>query len=403
MSSSQIFVGIGLTVGLALACQVIASRFKIPGIILLLPVGFAAGALTVTVNPDQLFGSAFSPMVGLAVALILFDGGLDLKFEELEGHSRMVVRRLVLIGVPVTWAAVAAMASVIFGLSTKMSVLVGAILIVSGPTVVAPLLSVARPGRRLTTILGWESTVIDPIGAIISVLCFEAISSGAAPHITVLLRFVARIGIGLAGAAIGTGILWFLLSKLRLSGVLATEATIATVIVVAAVCNAYREDTGLVAAIAMGVALANLRGVPSPEDRPFFRTIVHLIIGLLFISISATVTPESLRGLFWRTVALVAFMVLVVRPALAAIATLRTDLTRNERIYVGMMDPRGIVAASTAATFAEPLSRSGIAGAKELLPITFLAIVGTVTVYGLNALPAARRLGLEEPPPVEEG
>ena len=180
---------------------------------------------------------------------------------------------------------------------------------------------------------------------------------------------------------------------------LATQAIIATVITIAGLCDALQDDTGLVAAITMGMVLANLRGVVVPEDRPFLKTVVQLAIGVLFISISATVTPASLRGVIWPTLGLVALLVLVVRPAVAVVATVRTSLTRNERIFVGSMDPRGIVAASTAASFSAPLVALGIAGASKLLAATFLVIVGTVAIYGLAAAPLARALGLREPGP----
>ena len=193
--------------------------------------------------------------------------------------------------------------------------------------------------------------------------------------------------------------LWLLLKKLKLTGILATEAVIATVITIAGFCDAIQDDTGLVAAITMGIAAANLRWVVVPEDRPFLKTVVQLAIGVLFISISATVTPASLRGVIWPALALVALLVLVVRPAVAAVATVRTSLTRNERIFVGAMDPRGIVAASTAASFSAPLVALHIGGAGKLLPATFLVIVGTVAIYGLAATPLAKALGLREPEP----
>jgi NhaP-type Na+/H+ or K+/H+ antiporter len=395
MTSSEIFVGLGLLLVLAVGCQVMATTLRVPAIILLLPVGFVAGTITNTIDPNRLFGAAFPPMVSLAVAVILFEGGLDLNVKELEGHSQRIVRRLILWGVPITWAGAGLLAWWLLGLSSRAAVMLGAILIVSGPTVVAPLLDRARPGRRLTTILGWEGTTIDPIGAIIGALVFQALSAGVGfrPS-TELLEFAGNIGLGLLGGVTGTVVLWLLLEKLHLRGVLATEATIATVVAVAAACNALRDDTGLIAAIAMGVAVANVPGIRSPEDRPFFRTMVQLIVGLLFISISATVTPSSVRDVLWPSVALVACLVVLVRPVVAAAATVGTNLTGRERVYIGLMDPRGIVAASTAATFAAPLAALGIVGADDLLPATFLVIVGTVTIYGLAAAPAARLLGL---------
>ena len=154
-----------------------AARFGLPAIILLLPVGFAAGALTTSVDPEQIFGAAFSPMVSLSVALILFDGGLDLVSENLKGDDRRVVHRLRRLGIPITALGVALFAWPLLGLSGKTAIMLGAILIVSGPTVVTPILAAARPGTRLTTILGYEGTTVDPIGAIIAVVVFHALQA----------------------------------------------------------------------------------------------------------------------------------------------------------------------------------------------------------------------------------
>ena len=398
MTSSQILTGLGLTIFLAIACQIAATRYRLPAIILLLPVGFVAGALSSDMNPENLLGPAFSPLVGLAVAVILFEGGLDLDLRQLEGHVTRVVRRLLYLGIPVTFAGAAALGGLLLGLSGRAAVMLGAILIVSGPTVVAPLLAASRPGPRVSTILNWEGITIDPIGAIIGVLVFEALQShvGLRPGLEVV-HFLTKIAIGVAAGAIGAGVLWLALGRLQLTGVLATEAVLGTVLATAALSDAFREDTGLVAALTMGVAVANLPHFQSPEDRPFFKTIVQLVVGLLFISISASVTPTSLDGVAGPSLLLVVLLVVVVRPLVAALATWRTDLARNERVFIGAMDPRGIIAASTAATFTAPLVAIGIPGAQKLLPATFVVIVGTVAIYGLGAVPLARALGLETP------
>ncbi len=398
MSTSDIIFGFGLTVVLAVGCQIVAARFRLPAIVLLLPVGFTAGHYISAINPEKTLGSAFSPLVGLAVAIILFDGGLDLNFRELEGHSHRVVRRLLVLGIPITWVGAAVLAWPLLSLSGSAAVMLGAIVIVSGPTVVTPLLEAARPGWRVSRILGWEGVTIDPFGAIIGAISFhwliqhQHLGQGAA-----VLSFLRSVGVGALGGVFGTAVLWLLLSKLRLTGVLATQAIVATVIGIAAMCDAIRDDTGLIAAILMGVALANLPVVDLPEDRRFFKTVVQMVIGLLFISISATVTAASVRSVLFPTLALIAGLVLVVRPLVAWAATLRTTLSLRERTFIGSMDPRGIVAASTAATFGPPLASAGIGGADRLLPATFLVIVGTVTLYGLSAAPLARLLGLGEP------
>jgi len=192
-------------------------------------------------------------------------------------------------------------------------------------------------------------------------------------------------------------VLWFCLCKLNLGDVLATTSQLAVVVGVAAVCDIGRDDAGLIAAVSMGLALANLRAFDIPARRPFFETLVQLIIGVLFVSISATVTPESLHHLVLPALGLVAVLVLVARPLVAFLATIRADLTRAERQFTGWMAPRGIVAAATASTFGAGLAARHIGGAAKILPVTFLVIVATVALYGLTAVPVARRLGVTRP------
>jgi NhaP-type Na+/H+ or K+/H+ antiporter len=395
MTTSEVLVGLSVILALAVASQVVAARVRIPAIVVLLPVGFAAGALVLSVDPDQLLGVAFEPLVSLAVALILFDGGLELRLQDLSGDAGVVVRRLLVLGIPITWGAGALFAGLLLGLSVQVAVMLGAILIVSGPTVVGPILHAAAPGRRLDVILTHEGTTIDPIGALIGVAVYQVLVTHHTHTVARgLFGFVARIGIGAVGAAVGLGILWFLLKKVRLTGALAAQAILATVLTTAGLCDALAADTGLVAAIAMGMVIANVSPTDVPEDRQLLKTVVQLTIGLLFISISATVTPASLRGVVLPSIALVLLLVLVVRPAVALIATWGTDLSPRERIFVGAMHPRGIIAASTAASFASPLVALGLGGADQLLPATFLVIVGTAAIYGLAAAPLAGALGL---------
>jgi NhaP-type Na+/H+ or K+/H+ antiporter len=398
VTTNQILIGLGLVVFLAVGSQVLASRLRIPALIVLLPVGFAAGALTGDVNPDKLLGPAFQPMVSLAVAVILYDAGLGLELRKLTGHPRRVVWRLIALGVPITIALATCMALVLLGMPEQAALMTGAILVVSGPTVVGPLLAFVRPSERVQRILAWEGSLIDPVGAILGAVIFHGIVSGTHRGSGAQIgQFLASIGVGAAGGAIGIGLLVLLLRVLRLGEVLGTTAQLAAVIGVAAACDVLRDDTGLIAAIIMGLAAANLRGFDIPARRPFFETLVQLIIGLLFISISATVTPASLRHLILPTLGLVAVLVLVARPLVAWAATLRTDLTRGERGFIGWMAPRGIIAAATASTFGPALAAAHVGGAQKILPVTFLVIVLTVTLYSLTAVPVARRLGVTRP------
>ena len=173
-------------------------------------------------------------------------------------------------------------------------------------------------------------------------------------------------------------VLWLCLCKLDLDDVLGTTAQLAAVVGVAAACDIVRDDAGLIAAILMGLAVANLRVFDMPAKRPFFETLVQLIIGVLFVGISATVTPESLKHIVLPTLGLVAVLVLVTRPLVAFLATIRTELTRGERAFTGWMAPRGIVAAATASTFGTKLA-ADVGGAAKILPVAFLVIVATGT------------------------
>jgi NhaP-type Na+/H+ or K+/H+ antiporter len=398
VTTNQILTGVGLILALAVGSQVLASRLRIPAIIVLLPAGFVAGALTSDVNPQNLLGPAFEPLVSLSVAVILYDAGLSLDMRKLKGHTRKVVIRLIVLGVLITTALAASVAAPLLGMSRGAALMLGIILVVSGPTVVGPLLSFVRPTERVQQVLIWEGSLIDPVGGILGALVFHGVvaSTSKGPGSQVA-QFAASVGVGVAGGVIGTALLWLLLRKLRLGEVLGTTAQLAAVIAVAAACDVIREDTGLIAAIFMGLALANRRGFDIPSRRPFFETLVQLIIGVLFISISATVTPASLRHLLLPTLALVAVLVLVARPIVAFASTLRTDLNKGERAFIGWMAPRGIVAAATASTFAAGLVAKGIGGAGKILPATFVVIVATVTLYGLTAVAAARRLGVARP------
>lgn len=396
MNTNQMMIGIGLIVALAVSSQILASRLRIPALIILLPAGFIAGAITPDVNPEKLLGPVFEPLVTLAVAVILYDAGLELDLEKLRGHTRKVVIRLIVTGVALSWALTSIYTVGVMGLSRQAALMTGAILVVSGPTVVTPLLDFIKPSDRLRHLLAWEGSLIDPVGAILSAVLFHALAAGSSSHGGGARAFVASVGVGLAGGVVGITILWALLQRLRLPETLATSAQLAVVVAIAAACNVARADSGLIAAIMMGLAVSNAPGFDLPVRRPFFETLVQLVIGLLFVSIAATITPSSLSHLVLPTLGLVAVLVLLARPLAAFLSTVRTSLSASERRFVGWMAPRGIVAAATASTFSAGLVSAGIPGASKILPITFLVIVATVIVYGLTADRVARLLGVAQ-------
>ncbi|MER7809100.1 cation:proton antiporter [Streptomyces sp900116325] len=398
MTTDQVLIGVGLTLVLAVGSQVLAARLRIPALIVLLPVGFAAGALVEELDPQQLLGPAFSPLVSLAVAVILYDAGLGLDLRKLKGHTPRVVVRLIWVGALVTWALGTLFAVPLLGMDRRAALMLGAILVVSGPTVVGPLLGFVRPKERLQHILVWEGSLIDPVGGILGALVFHLVSATTGRRFGGgAVEFLASVGVGLAGGVVGAALLWVLLCRLRLGEILGTTAQLAVVIAVAAFCDVVREDSGLIAAVMTGLAVANLPRFDVPARRPFFETLVSLILGLLFISISATVTTQSLRHVVLPALGLTAVLVLLVRPLVAFVSTLGTDLSRGERGFIGWLAPRGIVAAATASTFSATLVAKGIGGASKILPTTFVVIVATVTLYGLTASAVARRLGVVRP------
>ncbi|MEV7734392.1 cation:proton antiporter [Streptomyces sp. NPDC088921] len=401
MTDDDTLLGMALIVALAVGSQIVASRLRVPALVLLLPAGFAAGALMDAIHPDKLLGTPdFSALVSLAVAVILYDAGLGLNLRNLTGHTRWIVGRLLLLGVLLTSLVTTALAPALFDMPLRVAAMLGVILVVSGPTVVGPLLEYVRPTDKVRRILIWEGTLTDPIGGILGALTFHAIATTQRVDIGwgyQLGQFAISMAVGLVGGAVGTALLWLTLRTLRLGETLGTLAQLATVVTVSAGCDIARDDTGLIAAIVTGLAVTNIRGFDMPARRPFFETLIQLIIGLLFVSISSTVTPDSLVPVLLPAFALIAVLVLVVRPLVAFAAASRSGLPRGERAFIGWMAPRGIVAAATASAFAAGLVQRGVDGASKVIPITFLVIVGTVLVYSLTAAPVARRLGVVQP------
>ncbi|THA75208.1 sodium:proton exchanger [Streptomyces sp. A0642] len=400
MTDDEIYLGITLTLVLATGSQILASKLRVPALIILLPAGFAAGALTDVIHPDKLMGQNFDVLVSMSVAVILYDAGLGLNLRKLTGRTRWIVGRLLLLGVLLTFLITAAVAPAMFDMPLRVASMLGVILVVSGPTVVGPLLDFVRPTDRVRRILIWEGTLTDPIGGILGALVFHAIATTHQIDIGrgyQLGQFALSIAVGLVGGAVGTALLWLTLRTLRLGETLGTLAQLTTVIAVSAGSDIVRDDTGLIAAIVTGLAVTNIKGFDMPARRPFFETLAQLIIGLLFVSISSTITPASLVPVLLPALVLIAVLVLVVRPLVAYLSTARAGMSPGERAFVGWMAPRGIVAAATATAFSANLVDRGVDGAARILPVTFLVIVGTVLLYALTAAPVARLLGIVKP------
>ena len=391
MTPDDLLRGLGLVIVLALACRLIAQRTRLPAIVLLLPVGFAAGAATDDVHPDVLFGSTFGPIVDLGVGLILFEAGLRLQRRELQGGARKTVQRLVVLGVVLGAAVITVAVKLLFGLGWDVAFVTGAILVVSGPTVVLPLLAFVRPARRVRSVLKFEGVLIDPVGALLGVAAFGAARENYEPG-----GLALSLAVGLLVGAAGAFVLRLVLRRLaRESPAHSVTATLMLVVGAVVAADMLREDAGFVAATIMGVAFANQSELDLTRVIAFQATIVELLIAVLFVLISASVEPSQVSDVLVKGLVLVAIIVVVLRPLVVALSTIGSTFSREERAFMAWMAPRGIVAAATASAFGLELAQAGVAGADQILPITFVVILGTVGLYGLTAAPVASLLGVK--------
>jgi hypothetical protein len=245
-------------------------------------------------------------------------------------------------------------------------------------------------------VLKWEGVLIDPIGALLGVLAFHVVAAGAAgQHSFDQAELGLSVGTGLVAGAAGAGLLWLLLRRLQRASPGQTVAAALMVLVATLVAaDALREDSGFMAATVMGAVMANRSELDLSGILAFHGTVVELLIAVLFVLISASVEPSQVLDLLPEGLALVAVMVLVLRPAVVALGTWGANVTTAERAFIAWLAPRGIVAASTASAFGLELTQDGVGGADDILPISFIVIFGTVALYGLTAAPLARLLGL---------
>lgn len=390
--------------GLGAAAQWIAWRLKLPAIVLLLAFGFALGYFAG--KPDDYIGEALLPMVSLAVGVILFEGGLSLRFREVRETGTVVVR-LVTIGLLVTWIGVATAAHFMMGFDWPMAALLGALLTVSGPTVILPLLRQVRPDRRVGSLIKWEGIVNDPIGAVLAALVFELVRHLAVGDSgmqdgsllageslrSLALTIVVGLALGGGSAALVIG----LLSRYLVPDYLQNPVILALVVLVFAVSNSISHESGLVTVTVLGLLLANQDRVTVKHVVEFKENLRVLIISVLFIVLSSRVTIgwQELSKIGWWGLAFLAVVILLVRPLAVGLATLGSDVRRNERLLLGWIHPRGIVAAAVASLLALDFKGTPLEDqANQLVLVTFLVIVGTVAVYGLTLGPVARWLGL---------
>lgn len=399
MDETRILLALG-GIGLAALCsQWLAWRLRLPAILFLLLSGILAGPVLGVLDPGALFGPLLFPLTSLAVALILFEGSLTLHLSEWR-EIGSVVRRMVTLGALATWVVIAVATHLLLGFSWELAVLFGSLTLVTGPTVIVPMLRVVRPRASVANILRWEGIVIDPIGALAAVVTFSFIvSRDQGGWSQSLATFAGVIGCGTLFGALGGWALGVVLRRHWLPEYLHNLAALAAVLGVFIASNLLVHESGLLAVTVMGMWLANMRGVDVKPILHFKENLSVLLISGLFILLAARLDLKALLALGPATLALLAVIQFIARPLNIGLSTLGSALGWRERALLAWIAPRGIVAAAVSAIFALRLQEHGDPNAQLLVPLTFLVIIGTVVLQSATARPLARLLGVAEPAP----
>ncbi len=390
--------GIGV---LAIVCQWLSWRTHLPAILYLLLAGILAGPATGWLDPDALFGELLFPIISFAVAVILFEGSLTLKFREIRGLER-VIRNMVSVGIVITWIIISLATHWLMDFPWSLSWLFGAIMVVTGPTVIEPMLRTVRPSHRVAKTLRWEGILIDPLGALLAVLVFEFIVSrgtgdGAIGH--TLFTFAQVLAVGIVVGSVAGYSLGVILRRHLLPEYLHNTTTLLLVFAVFSLSDMIQAESGLLTVTVMGVWMANMRGLHLDDIRGFKEDLSLLLISGLFIILGARIDLEQVATLSWAALPLLLVFQFIARPLKIAVSTAGSSLSWQERAMLSWIAPRGIVAAAVASLFAIKLEQLGYAQAELLVPLTFMIIVGTVVVQGVTARPIGRLLGIAQPPP----
>ncbi len=397
---SNVMFGLTTVLLLGIVAQWIAWRFRLPSIILLLLFGFVVGPFTGLIDPDALFGHLLSPFVSLSVGLILFEGGLSLRFRELPGVRR-VIFSLISLGMLVTWLVTTYAARYFLELDFTLSVLLGAILTVSGPTVIIPILRDIRPKPQLSSILKWEGILIDPVGALVAVLIFEAIILGDFNHAPAFIAhgILKTVLIGGLIGTLGAALLIFLIQRYLIPDYLQNPFSLSLVITVFVLSDHFQGESGLFAVTLMGIIVANKSSVAVRHIVEFKENLQVLLIGILFVLLSARLEWSQIQDIGWNGLIFLAFIVLVARPLAVLTSTIGSELTWSERAFLAWVAPRGIVAAAVSSLFAIELHEAGVPQAELLISYTFLVIVGAGLIYGTTSGLVAKFLGVKQGQP----
>ncbi|MFT3977763.1 MAG: sodium:proton antiporter [Sphingomonas bacterium] len=378
---------------LGIGAQWIAWRTGWPAIALMLAAGVIAGPVIGLINPQHTFGALLEPMVSIAVAIILFEGGLSLNFRELR-RTDGAVTRLVLLGVPVGWVLGALACYYVAGLVWPVAILFGGILVVTGPTVVIPLLRQSNVAPRPRAILKWEAIVNDPFGALCGLITYEYLRRSAAGGT------FGSVIVSLVAAAVVAGLLGWIVARIvgwafprgYVPEYLKAPVLLVTVIGVFVLSNMIQNETGLLAVTVMGVALANMRLNSLRDIHPFKENVTVLLVSGVFVLLSASLDFTFLQQFEWRFLAFLIALLFLVRPATVLLSLAFSPVPWRERLLIGWVAPRGIVAVAISGLFALRLSHLGYGDGSILVTLSFAVVVATIVAHGFTIGPVARLL-----------
>ncbi|WP_201615516.1 cation:proton antiporter [Psychrobacter urativorans] len=381
-------------VGIGIAAQWLAWYLKQPSILFLLLIGIIVGPVLGYFDPDLVLGDLMFPFISLGVAIILFEGSLTLEFDEIKQHGT-VVQMLVSVGVLITIAIVALSTYLLFDVDPLIALLFGALVCVTGPTVIMPLLRSVNPNKTISNILKWEGIIIDPIGAIAVVLVYEYIISGG--EASSILLFAKIVVLATVLGLVGAWVLAFLMRKNMVPEFLRNVFTLAFVLLLFSISNHLEHESGLLTVTVLGVALANWPKFPRDNILEFNESLTLLLISVLFIILAARVELASLLSVGFAGLVLLAIVMFVARPLSVWASSIGSNLQTNEKLMISWIGPRGIVAAAISSLFAIRLQEYDIQGVELLVPLVFMVIIGTVMIQGLGAKMVGNWLGVREP------
>jgi len=395
--TALIFAAITLV---SVAAQWLAWSLKVPAILFLLLTGLLLGPGLGLLNPDKLLGDLLFPVISLSVAVILFEGALTLHFKELKGIGK-IVRNLCSVGMLITFVVVGSAAYWLLDLDWRVAAVIGAVLVVTGPTVIAPILNTMKPSKEIDSILRWEGIVIDPIGALFAVLVFGAVTSSsqgdaAVSTLQALLQMLS------SGLFMGVFAGWFTTLIIRrewLPYELHKFAILALVLITHSIANFASHESGLLAVTIYGIWLANQDDLDLTSVLEFKEDLSMILISSLFILLAARLDWNSVLLLGPMVFLFLGVLLFIARPLCILTSTLGSTLSFKSKILLSWIAPRGIVAAAVGSVFALSLTEAGVKDADKIVPLIFTVIIVTVVLQSLTATPLAQWLGLRKPAP----